>query len=117
MKVVVGGVGERLPPLLRADQFDPSLPDFLPGCAVLVAHPLKAALRCHPNQPRRLPMGFVVRLAGDKARVLAEDITALGPRLDGVRGRERCELIVLFAAAFHPVAPIETRDVGSATGR
>src|SRR2546421_385846 len=62
-------------------------------------------------------MRFVVRLAWDKARVLSEGVTALGPRLHSVRGREWRELIVLFAPAVHPVASIEPRDVGGATPR
>src|SRR2546423_10642949 len=117
MKVVVGGIGDRLPALFRAYQDDAAFPDLVPGAPVLVAQPLKAALGGHAHQPGRLAIRLVVHLTGDKTRELMQDVGTAGSRLEAVRGRQRRQLVVFLAPALDAVAPVEPRDVGGATGR
>src|SRR5207237_8558176 len=117
MEVEIGSVGERLPALIGADQLDPSLPDLLPRPAVLIAKRFESPLRGHADEPCGLTMGLMMGLAWDKADELVEDIAPLGPRIDGVGGRERCQLIVFLAMALNAVSAFEAGNVRRATGR
>src|SRR2546423_1751696 len=74
MKVVVGGVGDRLPARFRAYQDDAAFPDLIPGAPVLVAQPLKAALGGRTHHPGRLAIRLVGHLTGAKTRELVQDV-------------------------------------------
>ena len=86
VQVVVGGVGHGLPALPGAGDGNSSFPDLLPGAAILIPQPPKAALGGHSRQTGGLTMRLVVHLAGDQPCEMVQRVRLVGPCLEAVRG-------------------------------